>query len=286
MATGILRMIVWNVKRGNAISLHLPNGKTVMIDCGNSDDCSPVDSLNKQQINKIDWLVISHPHTDHMADLGTIIRLGMLPTVLTTATTIAESTIKEKNQDQGAVETYLSTCRIYNSPLKSCYDPYNPENTGGVVFATFAPIKYAESNLNNRSLVVVAVYGGTKILFMGDCTVDAQRELLSNSSFAEAIKGTNVLIAPHHGHDSCYCQELMDVIAPWLCIVSDGKDSPEVSAVSKYGEHCSGIMFRNCNNERDKRVCLTTRNDGHITVDIPYCGGVYVQASKSGLVSC
>ena len=96
MATGTLRMIVWNVKRGNAISLHLPNGKTVMIDCGNSDDCSPVDSLNKQKINKIDWLVISHPHTDHMADLGTIIRLGMLPTVLTTATTIAESTIKEK----------------------------------------------------------------------------------------------------------------------------------------------------------------------------------------------
>ena len=51
MATGTLRMIVWNVKRGNAISLHLPNGKTVMIDCGNSDDCSPVDSLNKQKIN-------------------------------------------------------------------------------------------------------------------------------------------------------------------------------------------------------------------------------------------
>ena len=75
-------------------------------------------------------------------------------------------------------------------------------------------------------------------------------------------------------------------MAPGLCIGSYGKDSLEFMAVSKYVEHCSGIMFRNCNNERDKRVCLTTRNDGHITVDIPYCGGVYVQASKSGLVSC
>ena len=120
-------MIVWNVKRGNAISLHLPNGKTVMIDCGNSDDCSPVDSLNKQKVNKIDWLVITHPHTDHMADLRNIVRFGMYPTVLTTALGIAEASIKADNKDNEAVNEYLMFGQRYNSSIGFDANPYNPD---------------------------------------------------------------------------------------------------------------------------------------------------------------
>ena len=57
-----LTMIVWDVKRGNAISLHLPNGRTVMVDCGASDDCSPVSELySRYGVKTIHELIVTHP---------------------------------------------------------------------------------------------------------------------------------------------------------------------------------------------------------------------------------
>lgn len=287
MALNKMRMIVWNVKRGNAISLHLPNGKTVMIDCGNSKECSPVKRLNSDfKIKKIDWLVVTHPHTDHMADLEEIQKLGMNPTVLTRAIGISETAIKSGNTDQESVATYIGFNQKYNASLETYNNPYDRNNMGGVQFMYFAPTKCAESDLNNRSLVILAEYGGTKVLFMGDCTNAAQRELLERPEFVKAIKGVNIFVAPHHGHERCYCPELMELIKPWLCIVSDGKDTQEVSAVSKYGEHSSGITFWNRDKKRESRVCLTTRKDGHIVVDVPCCGGVRIRTTGSGLEQC
>lgn len=287
MALSKMSIIVWNVKRGNAISLHLPNGKTVMIDCGNSDECSPVKKLNRDlKIEKIDWLVVTHPHTDHMADIEMIQKLGMNPTVLTTALGISETAIKSGNMDQASVARYISFKQMYNAQIDNCNNPYDRNNMGGVQFKCFAPIKCVESDLNNRSLVILAEYGGTKVLFMGDCTNAAQRELLKYPEFVKAIKGVNILVVPHHGHESCYCPELMELINPRVCIVSDGKDTQEVSAVPKYGEHSSGITFWNCGRGRDKRVCLTTRRDGHIVIDVPCCGGVRIRTTESGLEQC
>ena len=281
-----MRMIVWNVKRGNAISLHLPNGKTVMVDCGNSDDFSPIRKLNRDfKIKKIDWLVITHPHTDHMADLAEIQSLGMDPAVLTRATGISEAAIKSGNTDQASVTTYISFDKRYNAPLESNEYPYNPHNMGGVQFKCFVPTKCAESDLNNRSLVVVAIYGGTKILFMGDCTNAAQRELLERDDFVEAIKGVNIFIAPHHGHESCYCSELVEKLNPWICIASDGKDTQDISATNAYGKKSTGIMFWGKDVGKVRRSCLTTRKDGHIDVSLPVTGGVYIKTS-SGLETC
>ena len=286
MAIGTLRMRVWDVKRGNAISLHLPNGKTVMIDCGNSDDCSPVYTLNQRfGISKLAWLVITHPHSDHMSDLGEIIRLGMEPPIMTKAPGIGEESIKADNKDIDAVNTYIRFGQWYNSSIEPSENPYDPSNMGGVRFSSFAPLKCAEGDLNNRSLVIVAEYGGVKILFMGDCTNAAQRELLKNHSFVEAIEGTNILVVPHHGHESCYCPELMGKLSPWICIASDAKDTQDVSATNAYGGHCSGGMFRNANAVYEQRYCFTTRKDGHIVVDVSAFGEFSMQTEK-GVMPC
>lgn len=286
MAIAKLRMIVWNVKRGNAISLHLPNGKVVMVDCGSSDDVSPVSELKRQGVDTIHTLIITHPHSDHMADIEIIRKSGMGPNVLLRPNGIPCEDIKNGNTDQEVVNAYLAIDSRYIYPVALENDICNPACTAGVGFKVFKPNKYSASDLNNRSLVVVLTYGGTTILLPGDCTPAAMKELLENHSFVDAIKGTNVLIAPHHGHESCYCKELMELIRPWICIASDGRDVQEVSAISKYGEYCSGIRFRNRDRQVDRRVCLTTRYDGDIVVDIPCCGGVFVNTIGSGLEQC
>ena len=61
-------IVYLNAGQGDATIVRLPNGKVMVIDC-NTDD-SPeniVAYLKKAGIKKIDYLVLTHPHSDHMS---------------------------------------------------------------------------------------------------------------------------------------------------------------------------------------------------------------------------
>ena len=268
-----MRMIVWDVKRGNSISLRLPNGRMVMVDCGASDDFSPVSVLHSRYgVDSIHELIVTHPHADHMADLGTIQRLGMGPTVLYRPKGISEDAIKSGNTDKSVVDSYLVADKRYTAEVDPSDNIENSENTGGVRFRVFKPTAFSENDLNNRSLVVVVSYGNEKILLTGDCTPAAMKELITKASFKAEIAGTTIMVAPHHGHESCYCPELMDELKKnpklRICIISDGKDTNEVSAANKYASWCTGFSIWHHGIIPDSRKCLTTRKDGHIVVDV------------------
>ena len=286
MAIKIMRMIVWDVKKGNAISLHLPNGRVVMVDCGVSADCSPVRVLRAKGVQNIDWLVITHPHADHMADISTIRNLGMGPSILLCPRDISDEAVWEGNTDAEVVKHYLTAKDCYCGPVGADDNMFDPVCTGGVTFKLFTPSKRVESDLNNRSRVVVAEYGCTKIVLPGDCTPAAMKELLEARDFQNAIAGTTILLAPHHGHESCYCSELMEQINPTLCIISDGKVPASVNAVDMYGRKCHGMMFWNADGRKDNRQCLTTRSDGHIVVDVYDLPGGFSVRTTNGAGSC
>ena len=66
-------LYVWDVGDGAAIYVKTPNGKNVVIDCGASDDFSPTEYLkNSLGVTQIDYLIISHPHKDHIKDFENI----------------------------------------------------------------------------------------------------------------------------------------------------------------------------------------------------------------------
>ena len=65
---GELDIVCLEVGQGDATIVRLPNGKVMVIDC-NVDD-SPeniIEYLKDAGIKKIDYLVITHPHQDHMS---------------------------------------------------------------------------------------------------------------------------------------------------------------------------------------------------------------------------
>lgn len=285
MAINIMRMIVWDVKKGNAISLHLPNGRVVMVDCGASDDYSPVSELHsKCGVDTIHELIVTHPHADHMADLATMRGLNMGPTVFCRPKGISEKAIRSGNTDKDVVDEYFAVDQQYNGKLEASDDIKNPANTGGVIFRVFKPTSCSENDLNNRSQVVIVSYGSEKILLPGDCTPAAMKELLKVQEFKDELAGTTIIVAPHHGHESCYCPELMEELESnsvlKICIISDGKDTDEVSASDKYGAKCKGLVFRYDSGTSELRRCLTTRKDGQILVNVGLGSPLEIKTQK------
>lgn len=107
-----------------------------------------------------------------------------------------------------------------------------------------------------------------KITLPGDNEAESWRELLNRNDFVEAIRGTTVFLASHHGRDSGYCGELFDVFRPYITLVSDGPET-ETSATSNYSNVSRGWAVRHRSGTRnDERKVVTTRNDGPVVVEI------------------
>ena len=69
-----LRIVIHNVGHGQSVHAFTPQGQVIVVDLGCSSDFSPLDWLGKSR-SKIDMLVITHPHGDHIDEMP---KLGQL----------------------------------------------------------------------------------------------------------------------------------------------------------------------------------------------------------------
>lgn len=267
-----MKLKVWNVGEGNAVAIRFPNGKLAMIDAHSTCAFNPVRVLKLSGYEKIDWLFITHPHTDHFGALETITTLGMGPTVFVRVTSVPDKLALEQNTDKELVKKYIAMNNAYNGTVLCSQDYRNHENTGGVVIKAFFPDGRDTKELNNYSMVIVVEYAGTKIVCSGDCSPASLRDLLKDKSFALAVENAQVLIAPHHGRESGYCGEFVRKVAPALTVISDGPGNTEVSSADAYGKASRGAKVVDSAGRVGVRNCLTTRNDGDIEVSVDLSG--------------
>ena len=266
-----LRFITWNVQHGSAALIQTPNGKLIAIDLGAGEEFSPLRYIkNDMRINQLDEVIITHPHMDHIED---ILNFDLLnPRILKRPRHLTADDISGGNPPAGSeavkiYQKYLEVDARYTSPIQSTEDPSVPANNGGASIKTFHPTQSPKTNLNNHSIVTVIEYAGVKILSPGDNESLSWEELLAYKEFKDAIRGTHVLVAAHHGRESGYHGELFDHISPLITIVSDGR-ALDTNASSRYSAKSKGWKVKKGDGTYEERKCLTTRNDGFIITTI------------------
>jgi len=270
-------IIVFDVQHGNAIYMKSPLNKHMFFDIGSGtqkDAALSVSPLllvrNNFEIDKIDYLLISHPHADHISDIPNLLSASLGPKVLSRPKNISDDFIKESNRasDSQLIDEYLNLDKNYSHPVTPDIDPTLPLNNGGVTIKRFCANLKDDNNINNYSILTLIEYGNDKVILPGDMESNGWTALLQESDFKEAIKGTTILVASHHGRESGYCPELFDIINPEITIISDGKYC-DTSATELYINHTSGFGIRKPNSEDQKqRKVLSTRKDGNIYISI------------------
>ncbi len=272
---GELFFLFFDVQHGHATYIKFPNGKHWFIDLGQgsiqdtNETFSPLHHMwYSYNVTYLDNLVLTHPHHDHIADLENL-HLAF-PNVVAAPRHLSESDVRGGNResDMVAVEQYLALVQGTSQRIIPANDPTSSGNTGGVWVQMFCPTQCARSNLNNHSIVTVLSYAGTKVLIPGDNEAASWRELLENPAFVEAIRGTNILLAAHHGREAGYCADIFDYFKPCLTIVSDGAGS-DTSAVTSYYQQSTGwVVHSRSSGRSETRYCLTTRTDKGITLKL------------------
>ena len=273
-------MTVWDVQLGLAIHVKVPNNKYIVIDLGTGTyNTSP---LRKRMWDNIAYMVITHPHLDHISD---ILNFDInAPKILCRPPLLTNEEVMEgvRQCDRAKFEKYCQINDRYNSPVKYDDENYtgNPNNYGGLEIQTFSTSLCDHSNFNNFSMITVFQLSGIKVVVCGDNEKDSFDKLMKESDFKNAVRSADVLVAPHHGRESAYHSEFVSLVNPRITIISDTTKS-DASAVDKYAQKSRGWKVRG-----EERKCLTTRNDGNITVefgesaDPNYYGTLHITTSK------
>jgi beta-lactamase superfamily II metal-dependent hydrolase len=275
MANNIAQFRIWDVRHGSACHVSTPNGQNIVIDLGVGDisgeneEFSPLETLQSEGIESLDAVVITHQHIDHLDDIFNFD--SMNPRTLLRPKHLTEKEIRDANraEDSKILDKYFEIDKKYSEPADPGTNTLRHEVNGGLSFLSFTPKTAAKSNLNNHSIVSIFSFAGSKILVPGDNEAVSWKELLEDKQFASAIKGTDILVASHHGREAGYCDELFAHISPKLTIISDGPFT-DTSATDKYCAKTTGWKVHYANGTSEERKCLTTRQDGTIQVQFGF----------------
>lgn len=267
----MLEINIYNVGHGQAIHIFTPAGETIVVDLGCSADFSPLEEL-WHKTKQIDLLVITHPHGDHLSEIGKLSTLGFNTRQINRPKWISKEIAYAQNQrtQRGLIDTYFTFSESFTGILDDSIRVGNPEVSGGSSVDVFYSHKYALPNINNNSGVVAISYLDLSVIIPGDNEVESWEILAASSSFRKYLETMVAFVASHHGRESGYYKDLF-ISKPYVCIISDGRVQ-NTDARSLYANHAQGWKIANeYNDDTMDRKCLTTRFDGHINIKIYSC---------------
>lgn len=267
-------VVFWDVQHGHSTYIKTPNNRHIVIDLGtgdysgNNEEFSPLKHLkNNYYINQLDYVIITHPHLDHIDD---ILNFDLLsPKVFRRPEQLSNKEVMEgvQEKDKPKFKKYCEINDRYSEPVgsDSSNSVSNSDNWGGLNIKSFTPTSCNHNNYNNHSIITVIELEGLKIVIPGDnekCSFD---ELLISETFKKMITNADILLAPHHGRESGYNADFMNLVNPRLTIVSDGRFC-ETSANARYSAKSRGWTVYRKDGTSKERKCLTTNSDGEVTV--------------------
>lgn len=205
--TGTLKLNFIDV--GQADSILIQNGSSSMlIDAGNNGDADTVVNYIKQQgISKLDYVVGTHPHEDHIGGMDAVINTFDIGKILMPQATTTTKTF------QDVITAIKNKGMKITTPI-----PGSTFNLGSAKCTIFAPNSPKYDDLNNYSIVIKLSFGKTSFLFEGDAQSEAEEEMLSKGFDLHA----DVLKIGHHGSDTSTTPEFLKAVSPKYAVISVG----------------------------------------------------------------
>jgi len=196
-----------DVGQGDSIFIQAPDGTTALIDGGPTGG-NVLGYLQGQGVTRLDMVIITHPHQDHIGGLVAVLNTLTIGGVWTSGASNTTNTYER-------ILDIIEARRIpYYEVQTSQVIPFSDLNFSVLYGAAKA------KNLNNTSLVLRLAYGQTSFLFTGDAEKTVENTLLSTSA---AILPATVLKIGHHGSYTSSSLAFVKAVSPQIAIYSAGR---------------------------------------------------------------
>lgn len=247
---GNLEVHFIDVGQGDSMLLKYGN-KTMLIDGGPIEAGSTTASyLKRQGISKIDILVSTHPHSDHIGGLLKVLKefpVGM----------VYDSGQPHTTQTYEEYLTLIDQKNIrYRVPEPGDTIDFAP----GVNVQVLSVGVVDNGDLNDKSIVLKVSHGSISFLFMGDAGFDTESLLLSSGYDLKS----DVLKVGHHGSKYSSGTAFIKAVDPKISVIEVGSNNPyghpTIEAIGRL-DAAGSQVYRT---DRDGNVVITSDGKGII----------------------
>ena len=234
-----LKITAVDVGQGSSTLVQFPRGINMLIDGGGFSDSSfdmgksvIAPFLYAGRIGKIDIVVSTHPHPDHLQGLIHIAENFAVKEIWHTGV----------HADDDLYLLWKKTILEKKIRIKQLSAQSPSENISGVHIQFLWPFhkqffndsEVSYDDMNDASLVAKITYGDRSFLLTGDISGRVEANLIASGQNLKS----DLLFVPHHGSRHSSSMQFISAVCPHYAIVSSGKNNvfrhPHPTVLNRY----------------------------------------------------
>lgn len=211
-------------------TLILSGDNAVLIDGGEREQSDAILAyLHDLGVKKLDCVVATHPHSDHIGGL-----VGVLEEI-PVATVLLPRLSEENTPTTRVYEDLLRAISASGAKVFAAV-PGDEYNYGLIQYTVLSPA-VQDGNLNNMSVVLRMEYEKVSFLFMGDAEKTAEYKILES----EMPLAAEVIKLGHHGSSTSSGEVFLERVNPQYAVISCGKNNTYGHPHDEILKRCSAL---------------------------------------------
>jgi len=212
-----LHVHFFDVGQGDAVYIRTPAKQDILIDGGpDSNVLAKLGQAMPFYDRKIELMILTHPHADHMEGLVDVLQRYEVEQVL-------YSGIKYKSATYAEWQKLIASKNISTKIALTGQTVKLGQAKIDILFPDHNMKDETIKNLNNSSVVGRLNFGQHSFLLTGDAEQEVEKSLLNKYS-SDMLK-SNVFKAGHHGSDTSNTKDFVAVVNPGIAVISVGEDN-------------------------------------------------------------
>jgi len=204
-----------DVGQGDAVHVETPEGKHLLIDAGrwipgrNSGEQTILPYFKSLGVHKIDALILSHPHADHIGGVKSLIDEMEIEHIYQS----------DYEYDSQLYRDFMSMALKHKIPITNVFAGDLIETDENMRIYVIGPEirEYQPSNPNNYSVSIKIQYGESSVLFTGDAEKGQEQRMAE--VYGEFLKA-DLYKMGHHGSRTSSSTKLLEVMQPEISVAS------------------------------------------------------------------